>query len=163
MAIKHILKMLEVERESVSKIDHPEESLPRDPEDFKKVVTVLENSCLIAEFVLHFPKMSRKILEPHSNWRDLVEFGGSVLNTYRHVLDESTRKLISLFDQEINPEKRSDDFMNPYGKDPAEEETKVEEKPKKKKKKDKRGPALRGGDLWYILLGADFDDESIMM
>lgn len=141
MAFENILKMLEVEQKSLSQFDHKEGQLPATPKEFKGVATIAENICIVAEVVLHFPEISYKILEGFPNWRKLVEYGQEIAQKYQHVYDDSTLELLSLFNQEINPEQRTDDFINPYA---AKEEEKVKpSKTKAKKQKLKKGPALQ--------------------
>lgn len=145
MAFKNILKMFEVEREYVTNMNHVENQLPNVAVEFQKVVTVLENVCIMGEIIIHIPGVSYKVLDSHSHWRDLLEWAGEIVNKYQYVLDEPTKKMLKLLDLELNPEKRPDDYENPYA-----EQKEVSEEPvnkKKEKKKPKRGPAMRGGEL----------------
>lgn len=139
MALKNILKMLEVEQEPVTNLKHTGE-LPNTPDAFKRVVTVLEHICLVGEIVLHFPDISYRIFEGHPKWREYLEFGQSIADKYKGIFDQTTIDMLALFDQELNPEKRTDDYVNPYASKENEERPK---KPKKTKKKKMKGPALQ--------------------
>lgn len=137
MAFTNIFKMLEVEKEPISRMTHKADVLPSTPKEFKAVVTVLENICIIGEVVLHFPEMSYKILEDRE-WRPNVEFARSIAQKYQFVYDSSTLKMLDLFNQEINPEQRTEDFVNPYAEGDASAK-----KSKKPKKKANTGPKLQ--------------------
>lgn len=141
MAFKNILKMIEVEEVRLSQMDHSGGVLPSVPEDFKAVVTVLENLCIVGEVVLHFPEMSYKILQAYPKWRQQVEFAGSIAKQYSFVYDQSTTEMLALFNQEINPDQRTEDYVNPYD-DSGQKEKRVK-KSKGDKKKLKKGPTLQ--------------------
>lgn len=136
MAFTNIFKMLEVEKELISRMTHTS-VLPSTPKEFKAVVTVLENICIVGEVVLHFPEMSYKILEGR-DWRPQVEFASSIAQKYQYVYDSSTLEMLDLFNQEINPEQRTEDFVNPYAEGHASEK-----KSKKPKKRANKGPKLQ--------------------
>lgn len=140
MAFTNILKMLEVEQDFLTKIKHTENILPSNPHEFKAVTTVLENICVIGEIVLHFPEMSYKILEGFPRWREQVEFAKTIADQYLFVYEPSTVEMLNLFNQEINPDQRTDDFINPYAIPTEDNKPK---KAKKDKKKKKKGPALQ--------------------
>lgn len=141
MAFKNILKMLEVEQGPVSKMEHTGK-LPDTPDAFKRVVTVLEHICLVGEIVLHFPDISYRIFEGHPKWREYVDFGQSIAEKYTAIFDQTTLEMLKLFDQEINPEKRSEDYLNPYASKGTEDVPPSKTK-KEKKTKKKKGPALQ--------------------
>lgn len=140
MALKNIFRMLEVEEKNLADFKHIQNTLPSSPREFKGIATVLENICIVGELVLHFPEISYRILEELSGWRTKVEFAGTIVEHYKHVFDQSTVEMLDLFDQEINPEKRTEDFVNPYSSDDGAGPTK---KPKKERKVIKKGPALQ--------------------
>lgn len=143
MAFTNILKMLEVEQKHLSQMKHPENVLPSAPMDFKAVVTVLENICIIGEVVLHFPEMSYRILDGgFPKWRAQVEFAKTIADQYTFVYDASTLEMLSLFNQEINADQRTEDFINPYATPEDSTATKTNKK-QKKPKKAKKGPALQ--------------------
>lgn len=140
MAFENILQMLEVEQKSIATMKHVQDTLPDTPKEFKAVVTVLEHICIMGEVVLHFPPIAYRVLDKLPGWRAKLEFAGEIVGHYRKIFDEKTLEMLHLFDQEINPEKRSEDYVNPYAE---KEEESAKEKKKKKKKSLKKGPALQ--------------------
>ena len=143
MAFTNILKMLEVEEKNLAKLDPPGPNgeLPSLPLQFKGAVTVLENYCLVGELILHFPEMCYKILENFPRWREQIEWAREFSLRYK-VFDDTTKEMLELFNQEINPDQRSEDFVNPYAH--QDEGTTNSKKSKKdKKSKAKKGPKLQ--------------------
>lgn len=140
MALKNIFRMLDVEEKNLAEYKHIKNTLPSSAKEFKAVVTILENICIVGELVLHFPDSSYRILEELSGWRTKVEFAGTIVEQYKNIFDQSTVEMLDLFDQEINPEKRSEDFVNPYAN---AEEVEPKKKQKKERKTIKKGPALQ--------------------
>lgn len=105
----------------------------------------LENTCLFAELLLHLPELSYKILAKHKEWRPLLNDSMHfVRQFYPTVVDANAQRLLSLFDQEINVEKRTEDYVNPYYNKLGAEA--VTAKPKKQRKRIAKGPRL-GGEL----------------
>lgn len=109
------------------------------------ISVVLENTCLFGEIVLHMPDISYRVLNVledrlKMNWKDLINW---CLDESRHfndrIIDKNSQALLSLINQEINPERRTEDYINPYriGND-------VPKTPQKKKAKTvrKRGPQM---------------------
>lgn len=113
------------------------------------IAVVLENTCLLGEILLHMPDMSYRVLNAlesklEINWKDLMNWCLEQTTHFNdRILDKNSQALISLVNQEINPERRTADFINPYriGND-------MPKSPKKKKttKTVKRGPQMVSRD-----------------
>lgn len=100
----------------------------------------LENTCLFGDLVLHMPEMSYKVLKKHEHWLELMNKCLAFTKYfYKTVVDSNTQKLLSLFDQEINPDKRSDDYVNPYYE---RTDSSTLKDAKKLRKKIRKGPQL---------------------
>lgn len=145
MAFSEVLKVLSGVEEEISQMQHTKGVLPSTPKEFKYVVTVLENTCALAEIILHFPEMSYRILDANhrAEWRKQVAFAYKLTTEhYNFVYDQSTQELLNLFNQELNPDQRTEDFVNPY----SEKESTGQKKKAKKEKKTRevrRGPSLQ--------------------
>lgn len=115
------------------------------------IVVMLANTCLFGEIVLRFPDMSYRSLQanfPESNaidniyWRNLINWCLKYSkHFYERIVDTKGQELLWLLDQEINPERRTGNFVNPY----RLAEPKHEHK-KKPPKKLKKGPQLTSHD-----------------
>lgn len=128
-----------------SKYDAMVDRFPAEDKLLVEAISVtLENTCLFGEMILHHPDMSYLILQRSRDgeWRHLINW---CLKFARHfygrIIDENAQILLSLMEQEINPEQRSPNFVNPYrkAKEPPGAEPKPTAKPKKKLKK---GPQM---------------------
>lgn len=117
----------------------PAAGFPKTDVTVDAMALTLENTCLFGDLVLHMPEMSYKVLKKHEHWLELMnkclEFSK---HFYKAVVDINTQKMLSLFDQEINPDKRSDDYMNPY----YEKIVSSTKKDTKLRKKFRKGPHL---------------------
>lgn len=105
--------------------------------------------------ILYFPDISYRVLhsrhEPKPSisskvhWRDLINWCLSYAeNFYDRIIDSKSRQLLLLANQEINPEKRTPEFVNPY-RDLEDRERIKNEHKKKPPKKLKKGPQMAGG------------------
>lgn len=101
---------------------------------------VVENTCLIGDLILHMPDMSEKVLSKDKQWKETLNWAIQFTSSVQDVLDGTTEKMLSLVDQEINIEKRTEDYINPY-RDKAETPA-ATKKRSKEKKKLKKGPQL---------------------
>lgn len=121
----------------------PLDGFPTQERTIDSVVLILENTFLFGDLLLHMPDMSYKILGKRHDWRSLMNWA---LNFAAHfetpIFDDGSRKLLSLTDQEINADKRTADYVNPYSED-AKQTAQV--KPKQQRKKIRKGPQLGGG------------------
>lgn len=109
------------------------------------ITVTLENTCLFGEIILHNPDISYRVLESRQigpDWRDLINW---CIKFTRHfnerILDAKSQELLWLAEQEINPEKRSENFINPY-RNMGNEKVDVTKKKKKKAKKLPKGPQM---------------------
>lgn len=103
------------------------------------VTLIIENTCLMGDLVLHLPDMSEKILSKDKEWRETVNWAIRFTSNLDDIIDPKSLKMLSLFDQEINIEKRTNDYINPYREQLT---TTKPTKRIKEKKKLKRGPQL---------------------
>ncbi|XP_054731761.1 coiled-coil domain-containing protein 134-like [Anastrepha obliqua] len=113
--------------------------------DLQDAVTVtLENCCIAAESLLHFPEISYRIFDKNnfSQWKLMLNWCNEFVSSFSYLIDESTVKLMDLLLQEINEEQRMPNYVNPYNKALNNQATKKREKQHKKLKK---GPHLSGG------------------
>lgn len=118
----------------------PAAGFPKTDVTVDAMALMLENTCLFGDLVLHMPELSYKILKKHEHWLELMnkclEFSQHFFKT---VVDNNTQKMLSLLDQEINPDKRSDDYVNPYYENAVSSTTKDS---KKLRKTFRKGPQL---------------------
>lgn len=122
------------------------------------ITVTLENTCLFGEIILHMPDMSYRILALREqtdndsqsfNWRELINWCIKYARYFNdRIIDSKGQELLSLLEQEINPDKRSADYINPY-RDRSNTELDKNLNKKKHSKRLKRGPQLsRREDLW---------------
>lgn len=112
----------------------------------------LENVCLFGEIILHAPDISYRILESRQNkntdpevphWKDLLNWGIKYARYFNErIIDTKSQQLLWLVEQEINPERRTANFVNPYRIATEKQAHKKEKKPKTVKK----GPKIVGRD-----------------
>lgn len=105
---------------------------------------IVENTCLIGDMILHMPDMSEKILAKDRDWKDTLNWAVQFTQSVPDVIDAKTVRMLSLVDQEINIEKRTNDYTNPYRE--VESTSAQPKKRTKEKKKLKRGPQLHSAD-----------------
>lgn len=123
----------------------PHAGFPTTENTIDAVVLILENTCMFGDLHLHLPDMAYKILAGSPDWRTHInwalEFSGHFVTS---VFDESSRQLLSLYNQEINVEERTDDYVNPY----VETDSKKSDNNKRKnRKKIRKGPQLTRSEL----------------
>lgn len=103
----------------------------------------LENTCVFGELILHNPDMSYRILESQTNgpdWKELLNWCLKYTRQFNdRIIDAKSQELLWLTEQEINPEKRSNDFINPYR---SRANNKDKTKKKKPVKKLPKGPQM---------------------
>lgn len=109
------------------------------------ITVTLENTCLFGEIILHNPDISYRVLESRPaepDWRDLINWCIKFTRQFNdRILDGKSQELLRLFEQEINPEKRTENFTNPYRAE-GREKSDVTKKKTKKAKKLPRGPQM---------------------
>ncbi|XP_055853955.1 uncharacterized protein LOC129917804 [Episyrphus balteatus] len=106
------------------------------------VTLLIEDTCLAADIILHFPEMSQKILKKVPQWKESINWCLDFVMHFPHIIDEQIVELIDLVGQEINEDTRRTDFINPYYKKVDTEEEIPTKKTKREKKKVKKGPQL---------------------
>ncbi|KAJ6636115.1 Coiled-coil domain-containing protein [Pseudolycoriella hygida] len=141
IGIQQILQILRENREKLLQEGYTTSAgFPKTSNLIDGVTLVLENTCLIGDLVLHLPDMSEQILTKDTQWKETLNWAIQFTLSVPDVIDAKTSKMLSLFDQEINIEKRTDHYINPYRetkKQPTEPT-----KRKKERKKLKKGPQL---------------------
>lgn len=109
------------------------------------ITVTLENTCLFGEIILHNPDISYRVLESRQigpDWRDLINWCIQFTRQFNdRILDAKSQELLWLVEQEINPEKRSEHFINPY-RTVTHENSDAAKKRKKKAKKLPKGPQM---------------------
>lgn len=106
---------------------------------------VLENTCLFGELILHFPNISYKIVKNSQQWHENLNWAlNYTRNNFKQIIDQKTLQMLDLFNQEINEEQRTEDYVNPYYDNLG---SNAATKTKKAKKKLKRGPQLARNEL----------------
>ena len=101
---------------------------------------ILENTCLLGDFILHFPDISFKILRKTEDWKELANWSINYSKEFKELLDFKSLEMLNLFNQEINEEARTEDYRNPYRR----ENTPKVITTKKLRKRLPKGPQLSG-------------------
>lgn len=141
-----ILQLLESNRGILTAAGHQlTDGFPRNESVIEAFAAIIENTCLFGDLVLHVPEMSAKILSKHeTRWRPLLAWSMDFVSNYQAIVDETTTKMLSLFEQEINIERRNNDYVNPYYKTQMKDED-IVGKIQKKRRKLRKGPQLALG------------------
>lgn len=139
IAYQNILEVIEKSRKIL--IQDVSKEFPTNSTHLEALFTVIENTCLFGDMVLHIPDMSYKILNRYKNWKYIIDWSlDYTSNDEYEVLDQATNKMLMLFYEEINPDERNPDYINPYVN--AEPPQQPKEPKKKTKKVLRRGPML---------------------
>lgn len=110
---------------------------------FTAISTVLENTALFGDIILHFPHMAHRILKSQWRWNPIINWSINFTNRSKYLLDNETIDVIHLAAQELNITEREPEYFNPYWKPVEFRETKKgKTKTKSKKEKRKRGPQM---------------------
>ncbi|GAB0088740.1 coiled-coil domain-containing protein 134 [Sergentomyia squamirostris] len=145
MAYEKILQIIDESRKILKENDPVNQELPTNGTEMESLFLLLENTCLFGDLLLHMPDISYKVLGKKSNWRRSIDYAWKTTMKYEFVIDEKTTEMLELFNQEINEDKRSEDFVNPYRQKDSEKDRDDIKSTKKPRKKLKRGPQLSGG------------------
>ncbi|XP_076646839.1 coiled-coil domain-containing protein 134 [Halictus rubicundus] len=144
-------KMIDVIESSKSLIEdgdfNPDDRLlPRNVTVQSALSTVLENTALFGDIILHFPEVTQRILKAQPKWNTILTWSLKFTNRSRHLVDEKTIDLINLVTQELNITDRQPEYFNPYRRSV---ESRMENKgtTKTKKEKRKRGPQMTNIEL----------------
>lgn len=123
-----------------------EKGFPKNESTINAFALVLENTCLFGDLLVHMPDMSHLILKPMFNWKEIINWGlDFAQNFYNQVIDVKTQKMLSIVRQEVNPELRNDDYVNPYSDENLKEPPSA--KRDKIKRKIRKGPQLGSGNV----------------
>ncbi|XP_055326936.1 coiled-coil domain-containing protein 134-like [Sitodiplosis mosellana] len=116
---------------------------PQDVRLFDAITVTMENTCLFGEVILHNPDISYRVLDSQllgPDWKDLINWCIKYTRKFNdRIIDVKSQELLWLVEQEINPEKRSENFTNPYRNAGQQKDT---TKKKKKAKKIEKGPRM---------------------
>lgn len=141
MGINEILTILRENRPKLPQEDYSISGFPTNDSMIDAFTLVVENTCLIGEVILYMPDMSAKILSKDKmDWKETLNWAIEFTKGVHDVIDPKTSKMLSLVDQEINIEKRTGDYINPYRE--TEPPPTSLKKRIKEKKKLKKGPQL---------------------
>lgn len=150
IGINQILTILRENRQKLTEANYKTaDGFPTTTTLIDALTLIVENTCLIGDLILHMPDMSEKILSKDKEWKEILNWAVQFIAGVDGVLDAKTVKMLSLVDQEINIEKRTNDYVNPYRE--TEQPSVTPKKQSKPKKKLKKGPQLHSVDrteLW---------------
>ncbi|EFN78806.1 Coiled-coil domain-containing protein 134 [Harpegnathos saltator] len=127
-------------------------SFPEDTNVKEALSSILENTALFGDIILHLPDISHRILRAQQSLNSTIHWSLNFVNQTRHLLDKSTIAMIHLVEQELNITERDPNYFNRYrftahsGELEDDSKTTVMKKKKKKQstKKDKckKGPRI---------------------
>ncbi|KMQ95754.1 coiled-coil domain-containing protein 134 [Lasius niger] len=108
--------------------------------------SVLENTALFGDIILHLPDITHRILKTQQEWSPTIHWSLNFTNQMRHLLNKSTITMIRLVEQELNITERDPSYFNPYRSAihvgyQHEDTVKKKKKPVKKEKR-KKGPQI---------------------
>ncbi|XP_012541227.1 coiled-coil domain-containing protein 134 [Monomorium pharaonis] len=120
-------------------------SFPEDTNVKDALSSILENTALLGDIVLHLPDITHRILKTQPGWNSTIHWSLSFVNQTRHLLNKSTITMFRLVEQELNITKRDPSYFNPYRSAAhagQREDTSVRKKKPVKKEKRKKGPQI---------------------
>lgn len=138
-----------------STYDPVTETIPKHSDTQSAIISIIENTCNFGDLILRHPDISDRILqskyEPRPggprkhHWRDTINWCLQYTKYfYGRIVDEKNQEHLALTYLEINPDKRPENYSNPY-RDVEDREREKRLKQKKPPKKLKKGPQLQGG------------------
>lgn len=148
IAYNKIFEVIQENRDMLRQLKFDEKSLefPTRTKTFESLSTILENTCLFGDLILHVPDISYVILAKRSSWRPEIDWSIQFTLKRKSWLDPITVKMLSILNQELNETERSPDYVNPYYENVNGKKDKKEQKKDKKiKKKLRKGPQLYSG------------------
>lgn len=141
IGINQIVKIL---RETRKKLDREQFTIssgfPTSTSAIDAFTLIIENTCLIGDMVIQMPDMSETILSKDEQWKEILNWAVEFTLSVENVLDAKSEKMLALVDQEINIEKRTNNYINPY------RSIVTARKRTKQKKKQTKGPQLHSAD-----------------
>lgn len=122
--------------------------------------SVLENTALFGDIILHLPDITHRILKTQQEWSPTIHWSLNFTNQMRHLLNKSTITMIRLVEQELYITERDPSYFNPYRSAihvgyQHEDTVKKKKKPVKKEKR-KKGPQIAKIELWAVLAARGF-------
>lgn len=122
----------------------PTDGFPQTEATIDAFAAIVENTCLFGDLVLHTPDISAKILAKQAGWRAMLDWSMAFERHFETtIFDEKSREMLSLFDQEINEERRRADYVNPYRSANRASAAKATAA-KKERRKLRKGPQMAG-------------------
>ncbi|XP_012232909.1 coiled-coil domain-containing protein 134-like [Linepithema humile] len=125
-------------------------SFPQDTDVKEALSSILENTALFGDIILHLPDITHRILKTQQKWSTTIQWSLNFANQTRHLLNKSTITMIGLAEQELNMTERDPSYFNPYRS--AAHASKDEDIAKKKKKSAKREKRKKGPQIAKIEL-----------
>ncbi|XP_029678086.1 coiled-coil domain-containing protein 134-like [Formica exsecta] len=120
-------------------------SFPKDTNVKDALSSILENTALFGDIILHLPDITHRILKMQQGWNLTIHWSLNFTNQMRHLLNKSTNTMIHLVKQEMNITERDPSYFNPYRSaihaGYQREDTVKKKKPVKKEKR-KKGPQI---------------------
>ncbi|XP_029159749.1 coiled-coil domain-containing protein 134-like [Nylanderia fulva] len=120
-------------------------SFPKDTNVKDALSSVLENTALFGDIILHLPDITHRILKTQQGWNPTIHWSLNFTNQMRHLLNKSTITMIRLVEQELNITERDPNYLNPYKSSTRtgyqHQDTAEKKKPVKKEKR-KKGPQI---------------------
>lgn len=121
-------------------------SFPKDTNVKDALSSILENTALFGDIILHLPDITHRILTTRQGWNPAIHWSLNFTNQMRHLLNKSTITMIRLVEQELNITERDPSYFNPYRSVPhagyQREDTVKKKKKSVKKEKRKKGPRI---------------------
>ncbi|XP_024890402.1 coiled-coil domain-containing protein 134-like [Temnothorax curvispinosus] len=119
-------------------------SFPVDTDVKDALSSILENTALFGDIILHLPDITHRILRTQSGWNSTIHWSLNFANRTRHLLNKSTITMFRLVEQELNITERDPDYFNPYrsAAHAGQREDTVKKKKPAKKEKRKKGPQI---------------------
>jgi len=106
--------------------------------------SILENTALFGDIILHLPDITHRILRTQPGWNSTIHWSLNFANQTRHLLNKSTIAMFRLVEQELNITERDPGYFNPYKSavHTGQREDPVKKKKPTKKEKRKKGPQI---------------------
>lgn len=120
-------------------------SFPKDTNVKDALSSILENTALFGDIILHLPDITHRILRTQPGWNSTIHWSLSFVNQTRHLLNKSTITMFRLVEQELNITERDPGYFNPYRSAAhagQREKDLAKKKKSAKKEKRKKGPQI---------------------
>ncbi|KAL0125190.1 hypothetical protein PUN28_004376 [Cardiocondyla obscurior] len=141
-----IMEVIESSKNVLEKAGFPprNNSFPEDTNVKDALSSILENSALFGDIILHLPDICHRILRTQPGWNSTIHWSLNFANQMRHLLNKSTITMFRLVEQELNVTERDPGYFNPYrsAAHAGQHEDTVKKKKSAKKEKRKKGPQI---------------------